>query len=525
MDAAAQDERPWVGVCELCSCCGTFDFMVRALNVNLAVMTASLGLLLQSLTIFEDALGLSATQIGVVLALEDVPVLLFGTHVAHVLKNNKPFWIGAGQLLLSVCNALFGSATTFAQLLVASFVSGVAKLPVWNLTWAHVDDNVTDKSLVPAIYARLLAALFLGGGAGFVVSGVVLGDCTDENDDDSDCATRLPTHGVRQGATVTLTVLPQVEAECGRWRVLFFVAALAVIPSALWLMQSKQRYPDNLKECTTVATDEFTSPRLIREVPVTFWAAVRAIVQNMRMVVLLARTAVANFFGLSVLPFVPWFMERKLCMSKFEVSMVIVPVFVMVMVGFVTGGLLVGRFGLGVRRQFLLLLCIEVLLAPVSLAFLTTNKVVFGLCLCFFACLTSVTTPCVLNLHQRLVLPEHKTYSSALFNLVSRAASVPAPILFGYMLDREGEDGFLEAKWVFTLWSGVSSVLLFSCAGALLHLHTSGNFPDLDRKHSQVRRVSRQSLAKVVPMLATEVVPTAGTIQASVVLEGEPDVT
>eukprot|EP01062_Namystynia_karyoxenos_P000505 TRINITY_DN10182_c0_g1_i1.p1 TRINITY_DN10182_c0_g1~~TRINITY_DN10182_c0_g1_i1.p1 ORF type:complete len:633 (+),score=238.56 TRINITY_DN10182_c0_g1_i1:100-1899(+) len=480
---ALETPCPCEGCCELHSCCGGFRCKIAVLLADGFCLASAVGLQTATLTTVEDQLGLNKMQMGVLVSMDDAAILLTGTSVAHHCRGHKAFWIGVGALAMGAGQWLYGVSPNYAVVTVSSFVMGLGKVPPWVLVWAHIDDNVADKTRIVGYFAGMVIALFLGGGIAFAVGQNVLNDCITEEKELS-CG-RKPelAFAMRGGLTVTLSEVPAPgPSGCERWRTLFFFwGTLCFIPG-VWLLQSRKMHAQERTTSpqTAAETMQAEGQWAGEEEAVELREVVRSIFTSLRMLAFLLRTATGSFFGMSVMPFLPWFLENKLCISKQAVTIIIVPIFVCLVLGFASGGRLVQRYGWGVRKQILFVAAVEALGAPLSFMFLTHSAALFAVLMSLYAFLAALGSPTSLNLHQRIVAPEHKAYSSAVFSIVSKIFALPAPIVFGYLLDREGQGSVPSAEWLFTMWSGLYSAFSAPLALFMLAMHVRGGYPDFD---------------------------------------------
>eukprot|EP00662_Eupelagonemidae_sp_cell21_P002359 gene2359-59043_t len=133
-------------------CHATAALLVRAFYAIHAALGLYSGWVLVSLTTLAADLGLSATAMALLLAMDNAAYVAAAVPVAHLLQHNIPRWSGAGLLASVGTMVVIAGAQSGTVLVAASVGIGLGKLPLQLLGEVHLDDNIADKRVVPQVF-------------------------------------------------------------------------------------------------------------------------------------------------------------------------------------------------------------------------------------------------------------------------------------------------------------------------------------------------------------------------------------
>eukprot|EP01062_Namystynia_karyoxenos_P060046 TRINITY_DN51524_c0_g1_i1.p1 TRINITY_DN51524_c0_g1~~TRINITY_DN51524_c0_g1_i1.p1 ORF type:complete len:507 (+),score=93.49 TRINITY_DN51524_c0_g1_i1:123-1643(+) len=454
--AAAKDDAQ-LEISPLQSCRESLPATLVCLVLLGASAAAVTGYMVVGLTTVEEEFGVSKTVLGVVMAMDDMMSLVLAVPTAHCLQGHKPLSIGAGGVLFGAAAVAYGAAPWFGVLLAAAALMGAGKVPMWVLTAPHIDDNVTDKYRMPELLMRLKVAVLVGTAVGMGTGGLLLdGSCGE-----SDSSAGGDSCGAAEN--VTLAVAPSPAAPCGPWRVGFFALGGLLLPvgAAVATLRPLTRAPSpSARHRQEAAGSSLSCGRQLAS----------ALASNPRLMLSYLRIAIGSFFLQALVPFLPWFLEQKLCLGKGTASAFMLPLVAAVGIGTALGGVLVSRLEWGVGRQFLWQAVTDIAAFPFLFVFLFTEAAaVFIPITAMLAGTLALPAAASSNIVLRVVPPELKAHATAVAVNVGKLCSVPGPIVMGSLLDREGTGSVPSAKVLFFIFGlpltlGHGAIALANCA-------------------------------------------------------------
>eukprot|EP01062_Namystynia_karyoxenos_P036926 TRINITY_DN26892_c0_g1_i2.p1 TRINITY_DN26892_c0_g1~~TRINITY_DN26892_c0_g1_i2.p1 ORF type:complete len:614 (+),score=124.45 TRINITY_DN26892_c0_g1_i2:71-1843(+) len=458
-------------------CCRRFQLLFRVLSATAMLLVGiEGGLSTATLTTIEEQFRISTLRMGAILAMQDIASVFAAAPVARYCGTNIPVSIGVGLLVCAASGVLYGLGESFVVFLLMRLVFGFGSTPFWMLGFVHIDDNIDDKMEVPAWHGRLLALVPVGFilGAGLAAVFFTIeesstpGACEAQEEEQAEWCASSP---AAASATVSLTLPVRGLVGCSSWRYAYFLLSALLVPLGLWLLQSRKRYEcyrspggcdHRVRDFTpggpggkgTSTPTSSARRRLSRvEQTVMLREGFRAVMCNVRWLLITLGAAIGSFGGSAVVAFAPRFMERQLCQARSTAVFMVALFIPCAAAGLHVGGMLPRKFRWGVGRQLLQMsLLSNLLAAPFFLAFLSKDLVTWILPLLvaiFFQYLSAAPT---VNVLQRVVEPEQKAFSASLFNIPVRIlGSVPGPIVLGALLD--------SASWCYVLVGMLSNLL------------------------------------------------------------------
>ncbi|KAJ9458676.1 putative sphingolipid transporter spinster-like protein 1 [Diplonema papillatum] len=409
--------------------------------------SVSTGLISGTLTAIEDEYDISVTLLAVIVTAYDAAYVLAAIPCAQFLYEHTPKAIGGGMLLLGVSAVGYGLSKHVALFVLFQFLMGLGATPLWILSFVHIDDNVGDKSRTTRFTGLLLAPTPLGAVAGLVLAGAFLTKCTQEEEEHC-------------GSNSTSAVAPPADNDCSSWMWSFYILGGCVLPAAIWFFFSKKRYTDYYGD--VFETEEEKLERLGRQRPLS--EAIHFLVTHKALWWLVLNQASIGFVGAAVITFAPRFFEKTLCEAKSAGSFytaIFVPFVVAAHVG---GGKLVETMRWGVREQWRMMLCSQLIATPFFMGFYGESAPFVVAMLLPPVFLLFLPNSAALSVAKRIVPPELRPHSMAFVNIAVRLlGAVPGPIVLGVLLDSDviGDRGAYVAVSVI----GVMAANVFAVLG------------------------------------------------------------
>eukprot|EP00756_Hemistasia_phaeocysticola_P004233 Hpha_TRINITY_DN12703_c0_g1::TRINITY_DN12703_c0_g1_i1::g.114611::m.114611 len=508
-------------------CCHTFHTMMYILCWLAAFASAVIsGVGPASLTSIEDEWDLGPTSFAVAGIMYDAAQLLISMPVGVFGVNNIPLYIGVGQLFLIVGSLGSAAAPHFGVFLAAQALVGIGACPLWTLAQVHIDNSIRgDLPLVPKYISWYLMVTPLGVVLGFVLTGLLFTFLCTETE------TQAELHeSCRSSNNITVTLLPPEEVQsCVGWRISFVACSLPLLLPSLWFIFSRKSYPDylhaedellpadgrevlealaavpdaekerknsaNESRRQSVATGGESGKMLIE--------ALRLIVSNKRVLLVLLGQAAAGFTTNAILLFLPRFLERELCQSRSNAPLIFAGSVPVVAIGTGVGGWIPGRFGWGLGGQLVICFAGCIATSVCCFAFIFADNVYVFLCFIlpgFFGAFLPASPS--LSVLERLVDEEHRGVVMAVNNIAGRLlGSIPGPIFLGLLLETDG----ISTRAAYTSLSTLgfcSASLLYGMAWILHRREGGANItgtamsPDFARDHV-LRTLSNTDLRQV----------------------------
>ena len=452
-------------------CCRSFGVLLGMMcGMTFFVSSIATGAVTGTLTALEDEYDIQPTLLGVIIVMYDVAYVVTSVPAAHFFHNHIPRAIGCGAILFGGAAVMYSFGTGVGVFIPAQLIMGIGATPLWVLGFVHVDDNVrnSDRDSLSAAkhYGKVLASTPIGVVIGLVLTGMFLKDC--EGTDDSCGADENTTANI----TFAVPESPEYLQDCSKWSYSFWILACFLVPFAIWFFFADGARAAAARQVTPNCPDEVEKKRRAAEIKLKqktlkeggLWNALKFLLTHKELVLIMLSHGCTAFVGSALVAFSPRFLERQLCHSKSTANLLVAIFVPFVCIAFYVGGLVIEKFKVGIKRQWLILSALHLGSVPFFFAFYAESTVLFMFLLtiplfCLF--LPNTTS---LNI-AKTVVPQHlRAHAMALMQIAARTlGAIPGPIVMGVLLDSDALSDRASYVFVGTTWTALGG--LFGLAG------------------------------------------------------------